>query len=172
MTFLRPDIAAWLGKWREVLGLAAAIAFGLWIALRPGLLLPIAGWALVIGAALFLPATVRRARFVMGGTGAGVVKVSEGRVSYLGPLDGGTVSLRDLDALIFVRLPGGPVWRLTEGDVTVDVPVDALGAERLFDAFTLLDGLNSARLLGVLSAPPQGPVVLWRRATPPALTGR
>ncbi len=50
------------------------------------------------------------------------------------------------------------------------VPVDATGADALFDAFTTLPGLGAQRLLAARQGSRVGEQVLWRRASPLALT--
>ena len=50
------------------------------------------------------------------------------------------------------------------------IPVNAAGAEALFDAFTTLPGLGAARILAARQSPYEGTRTLWRRADVPALT--
>ncbi|MEM9317828.1 MAG: hypothetical protein AAGA70_02340 [Pseudomonadota bacterium] len=170
MSFVRPELAASLRRWREVLTLIALALIGLWIALRPGFFLPIAGWVMVAGAVILLPASIRRARFQPGNEGPGVVKVSEGRIAYLGPVTGGTASLYEIDVLALCISDGLRVWRLSTGPDVLDVPVDALGGDQLFDAFVRLPGLSADRLLAATRAPAETEITLWRRHQAPALT--
>ncbi|MCT4683827.1 MAG: hypothetical protein N4A39_08850, partial [Roseicyclus sp.] len=69
--FLRPEAAATLTRWREVLVALAVMALGLWIAARPGLILQGAGYALMLAAAVALIPAIRRARFAAEGQGPG-----------------------------------------------------------------------------------------------------
>ncbi len=126
----------------------AVIALGLWIAASPGPVVQGFGYVLVVGAVLALIPAVRRARFVSDGQGPGVVQVVEGRILYMGPLTGGAVSVGDLASLALRRDPdGNAAWILTEPGQMLVVPVDATGADALFDAFTTLPGLGAQRLL-------------------------
>jgi hypothetical protein len=169
--FLRPEVAALLYRWREVIGALAVIVFGLWIAARPGLIVQGFGYVLVALAALALIPAVRRARFATAGEGPGVVQVVEGRILYMGPQTGGAVSLADLTSLAIRRdHTGAAAWILSEPGQMLIVPVDAAGADALFDAFTTLPGLGGQHLLAARRGTRMGAQVLWRRAISPALT--
>lgn len=169
--FLRPEVAALLVRWREVIAACAVIALGLWIAASPGPVVQGFGYVLVVGAVLALIPAVRRARFVSDGQGPGVVQVVEGRILYMGPITGGAVSIGDLTALALRRdHTGAAAWLLTEPGTMLVIPVDAAGAEALFDAFTTLPGLGAQRLLAARNGSRMGEQMLWRRATPLALT--
>ncbi|MEL6103681.1 MAG: hypothetical protein AAFR68_20520 [Pseudomonadota bacterium] len=170
MSFIRPEIAHLLRQWREVLVLSTLASVGAWIALEPGFFLPVGGWALLAFCMILLPASIRRARFQPGADGIGVVRLREGRVVYMGPQTGGTVSLDDLDSLSLVITRAGRHWRLVQGPERLDIPVDAVGADALFDAFTRLPGLNPARLIDALESLTPGEITLWATATRPALT--
>ncbi|MBF9057571.1 hypothetical protein HKCCSP123_00070 [Rhodobacterales bacterium HKCCSP123] len=169
--FLRPEAAATLTRWREVLAALAVMGAGFWIAARPGLILQGAGYALILAAAIALVPAIRRARFAADGQGPGVVQVVEGRIVYMGPQTGGAVSIRELTSLSLRRdLEGNAAWLLHEPGQMLVIPVDAAGAEALFDAFTALPGLGSQRLLAARQGARQGTQTLWRRADLPALT--
>jgi hypothetical protein len=169
--FLRPEVAALLVRWREVIAACGVIALGLWIAASPGPIVQGFGYVLALLAALALIPAIRRARFASDGQGPGVVQVIEGRILYMGPLTGGAVSVGDLTALAVLRHPDGTaVWVLTEPGQRLEVPVDAAGADALFDAFTTLPGLGGQRLLAARQGSRMGEQVLWRRASPLALT--
>jgi len=165
--FLRPEVRAFFRRWREPLVAAGLGALGLWWALTEyGLLLWI-GWLLMAGSAALAYAALQRLRFARGGGGAGIVTIDERRVVYFGPYSGGVA---DLDALLRLELepsPGGPAqWVLTcDTGERVEIPVDAEGADRLFDLFAALPGLRLSVLLSTLEHPPEATVVLWR-ATP------
>jgi hypothetical protein len=169
--FLRPEVAALLTRWREVLAALAVMAAGLWIAARPGLIVQGAGYALILAAAVALIPAIRRARFAAGGQGPGVVQVVEGRILYMGPQTGGAVSIRELSSLALRRdHQGNAAWLLHEPGQMLVIPVDAAGAEALFDAFTALPGLGAQRLLAARQSLRTGTQTLWRRADLPALT--
>ena len=169
--FLRPEVAALLTRWREVLGTLAVMAAGGWIAARPGLIVQGFGYALIGLAAIALVPAIRRARFAADGQGPGVVQVVEGRILYMGPETGGAVSIGELSSLSLRRdHEGNSAWLLQEPGQMLVIPVDAAGAEALFDAFTALPGLGAQRLLAARRSLRSGTQTLWRRADLPALT--
>jgi hypothetical protein len=65
---------------------------------------------------------------------------------------------------------GNAAWLLHEPGQMLVIPVNAAGAEALFDAFTALPGLGSQRLLAARQGLRTGTQILWRRADLPALT--
>ncbi|MDG3041110.1 hypothetical protein [Roseicyclus marinus] len=170
--FLRPEAAAVLRRWSEVIAACGVIALGLWIAARPGFIVQGFGYVLAALAALALIPAVRRARFATEGEGPGVVQVVEGRILYMGPQTGGAVSLAELTSLAIRRdHDGRAAWILSEPGQFLVVPVDAAGADALFDAFTTLPGLGGQRLLAARRETRMGEQMLWRRVIAPALTG-
>lgn len=169
--FLRPEVAVLLKRWREVLGVIAVLALGLWIAASPGPVVRGFGYVLAALAGLALIPAIRRARFAGGGTGPGVVQVVEGRVLYMGPVTGGAMSIAELTSLALHRNQAGEaVWVLRDAGGMLAIPVDAAGADTLFDAFTTLPGLGGQRLLAARHGTRIGEQILWRDATPLALT--
>ena len=169
--FLRPEVAVLLRRWAEVIAACGVIALGLWIAARPGPVVQGFGYVLMALAALALIPAIRRARFAAEGQGPGVVQVIEGRILYMGPVTGGAVSLAELTLLSLRRdHEGAAAWILTEPGQMLVIPIDAAGADALFDAFTTLPGLGAQRLLTARSNQRMGTQTLWRRANVPALT--
>ena len=172
---IRADLRADLWRWREVIGAGAVAALGLWVASGGGyLLVPIGLCIVALGAGLAMQGW-RRLRFAQGGDAPGVVSVDEGQISYMGPQLGGFVSVPELAELRLITLRGRRLWRLRQVDGQVLlIPVDAAGAEGLFDVFATLPGMDMAALLAALA--PQGDgsgrglvageqmVVIWRRA--------
>jgi len=151
MPLIRPSARATLTRWREV-ALSAAVALaGLWIATRGGPILAVAGLALAaLGAGLTLTA-FRRLRFAQDIAAPGLVEVVEGEVRYFGPPFGGTVSLADLTEIRLLILRGRRLWRLKQSDgQALLIPVDAAGAETLYDGFTSLPGLDMGQVLTAL----------------------
>lgn len=153
---IRPELRDALWRLREVgVGLGMAVV-GMWLmALGGYLLVPLGGVVAAGGAALAVLAW-RRRRFASTGDAPGVVRVDEGQISYLGPQVGGFVNLRDLLEVRLIAMRGRRLWRLkqTDGQALL-IPVEAAGAEALFDAFSALPGLSSADLLAAL-APASG----------------
>lgn len=164
MSFIRPEARAVLRRWRGALVGLAVLALGLWWASGHGLMRWLGGGVAVLGLLLLVTA-VQRARFRAGRGGPGVVRVDEGEVTYFGPLDGGAVALRDLESLVLDGASRPPVWVLRQaGRPALHIPVNAEGAERLFDAFASLPGLRTGFMLARMQAPPAQPVVIWRKA--------
>lgn len=181
---IRPEALATLRRWQEV-GLAlAGIGFGLWLFTRGGWVLMPLGLGLGALALGYGVLALRRLRFAQGAGAPGMVEVDEGQISYFGPVTGGAVSLRELVELRLLARGGQRFWRLKQQDgQALLVPVDAMGAERLFDAFAALPGMDSQALVAALDLPVGGSgaglptvaqdtlgPVIWRRAHRAALT--
>lgn len=152
MSLLRPGAALLLRHQGETALALALAGCGLWLALgRGGWILGPAGLALAgLGGPWALIAW-RRARF-RGAVGSpGLVEIDEGRIRYLHPQAGGEVALAELAELRLVGFRGRLLWRLggLRGEVLL-VPLDAAGAEDLFDAFAVLPGLSSHDLVAAL----------------------
>lgn len=164
MSFIRPEAREAMWRWREVLAALALGALALsWIA-GPGGLLGWLGWILlaVAGALAFIG--VQRGRFRRSDTGPGVISLDEGRITYFGPLSGGAVDTRDLERLVLDPSARPAHWVLSQpGQPPLFIPVNATGAEALFDAFATLPGLKVERMLGQLKRTPPHPVVIWER---------
>ncbi len=168
LNFFRPEAKAEIWRWREsILGGAVAL-LGLWLVLGPGLLLAVPGYAMILGGALLVWLGIQRARFRAAGQGPGAVQVDEGQVTYFGPLTGGTVSLRELERLSLEGDMFPAHWRLDQrGASPLMIPVNAAGAEALFDAFATLPGLRTERMLAELGRDRHQSVLIWQRHTEP-----
>ena len=141
--------AIWRG--REVFVGLCVVGLGGWLMALGGYVLVPFGALVALGGASFGVLAWRRLRFAKGGDAPGVVQVDEGQVSYMGPAVGGFVSLSDLVELRLIGMRGRRLWRLKQGDgQAILIPIDAHGAEALFDAFCALPGLSSADLLAAL----------------------
>lgn len=148
-----------LWHWREVLTGAVVLAAGLWLAGQGGYLLVPLGGVLAVAGLSFGVLGLRRMRFAALGDVPGIVQVDEAQISYMGPQAGGFVSLSDLSEIRIVTFRGRRVWRLKQSDgQALLVPLDAKGAEGLFDAFASLPGLSSADLVAAIGQPPKGTV--------------
>lgn len=162
--FLRPEALAVLKRWSEPILAAGLGALGLWWALTSWGVLMWIGWILVAIAVAWGFVSLQRLRFARGGGGAGVVTVDERRVIYMGPVDGGVA---ELDLLVMLELVDGRIWRLVlSPGGPLDIPVDAEGADALFDVFAALPGLRAEALLSALKEARPGAVQLW---TPPGV---
>jgi hypothetical protein len=155
MTMLRPELQSKLYRLREVIAAGAVALFGLWLVWLGGyLLLPLGIVVLAFGVTWALTA-LRRIRFAQDIMAPGMVEVVEGQVGYFGPTVGGYVSLPDLVELRLMTIQGRRLWRLKQSDgQTLLIPVDAAGADRLFDAFGSLPGMNTAALVAALDTLP------------------
>jgi hypothetical protein len=92
--------------------------------------------------------------------------VLEGQVTYFGPFGGGSVSADDLSRIELDPVGGAsPSWVVTAGfGDSLRIPVDAAGAEALFDVFAGLPGLDTESMLKSLETPPGRRVTVWERA--------
>ena len=153
MSFIRPELraAAWTG--RELILSALLALAGAWVAAQGGyLLLPLGLALLALGLGWALTAW-RRLRFRQDGEAPGLVRVTEGQIAYFGPRVGGFVGLPDLAEIRLLTLRGRRIWKLKQGDgQLLHIPVEALGAETLFDAFAALPGIDSAALVAALGS--------------------
>ncbi|MDH2325622.1 hypothetical protein QCN27_01950 [Cereibacter sp. SYSU M97828] len=155
---IRHEIREGLHRWREVIAAGLIAVFGLWLIGKGWFLGPIGALLLALGAALALNGW-RRLRFAGSGDGLGVVSVDEGQVSYLAPEVGGFIALSELVELRLLSVQGRRMWRLRQSDgQALLIPVDAAGADKLFDAFASLPGMDVSRLL---AANPD--MVVWTR---------
>lgn len=152
---IRPEVQAVLWRWREVALGAGVLGLGLWLMQLGGyLLVPLGAAVGLAGVALGVLAW-RRLRFFAAGEAPGVIQIDEGQISYMGPQVGGFVSLRDLVEVRLIRVRGRRLWRLKQSDgQALLIPVEAAGAEALFDAFSSLPGLSSAGLVAALAPSP------------------
>ena len=170
---IRPEVSAALWRWREVIATLGLGAVGMALMLGGGWVRLALGGALAVLAAALAINAVRRMRFGQGGGGPGIVEVDEARISYFGPQGGGFVSVVELSELRLVTLAGRRHWRLKQMDgQALLIPVEASGAERLFDAFASLPGIAGSDLVAALQAADVqalGPVI-WRHPALPALT--
>lgn len=163
MPLIRDEARATLHRYREVIAAGAAALVGLWLVWLGGLLLVPVGLAVLALAAVWALTALRRLRFAQNVAAPGVVEVDEGQVGYLGPDLGGYVSLSELVEIRLIRLYGARSWRLKQADgQALLIPVAATGAEKLFDAFAVLPGLDMPALIAALEGEADT-LVVWRR---------
>lgn len=146
---IRPGAMAALRRWREALIGAAVAGFGLWVGLVSyGYVTWIGGALVLLGLALVVTG-IQRGRFRTGAGGVGVVRVTEGQIGYFGPFTGGAVALSEIRRLALDVGPGtAPAWRLSQhGQPDLLIPLDAEGADALFDIFAALPGIRTTRLV-------------------------
>jgi hypothetical protein len=147
VSFVRPEVAAAIARWREA---------GLWgAALLAGLILIWRGYArveplvfvlgLVLATTGFALARGALARMQFGGApaAAGVVAIDEGRIGLMGPEGGGYVDLSDLVSVEVRGRGAHRVWVLVAEDgARLVVPFGAVGAEALPDTLAALPGID------------------------------
>ncbi|MGR3502249.1 hypothetical protein [Pseudaestuariivita sp.] len=165
MSFIRPEARAFVTRWLEVIAGGTLLLIALyWLFAGQGLL-PYVGAAMAPLALAVVWLGVQRGRFRVGHDGPGTVEVAEGQVSYFGPLTGGVRALRDLKAVILDPGQHPASWVLqAKGLPDLVIPLDADGADQLFDAFAQLPGLKTGHMLRQIEHLPREPVVIWHEA--------
>lgn len=165
MSFIRPEVLQAAAQWREALIGGVVFALGAYLAGTSFGVMFLIGLALVAGGAGLAYAGIQRARFRRGGSGPGIVQVVEGRVTYFGPFDGGSVALDRLEWLeLDTAADGSRLWVLIEEDgQRLEIPVDARGSEALFDMFLALPGLGTERMLSMMKTPVRQRTLVWQR---------
>lgn len=165
MSFVRPEVRAFLHRWRDALVGEMVLLIGLYWVLVAGGLLYYLGYLLIFLGGIQTVIGVQRARFRNGSGGPGVVQVDEGKVSYYGPLTGGSVALNDLTRVSMVA-SGKPVhWVLDQpGQPSLYIPINAAGADALFDAFAALPGIRTERMLAQMRQASAQAVVIWEKS--------
>ncbi|KGM48226.1 hypothetical protein [Pseudooceanicola atlanticus] len=148
MDFVRPELRATLWRWREALVAAVIGLVGLWAALTSFGILAMLGWGLVLLCPVLIFAGWQRGRFRADGQGPGVVRVDEGQVAYFGPLTGGVAAISEINRLALDSRQHPPVWALEQpGQPDLMIPLNAEGADALFDIFAALPGIRTDRML-------------------------
>ncbi|MCA0044298.1 hypothetical protein [Celeribacter litoreus] len=165
---MRPEVRAMLWRWREVIVAVVITAHLAWWASSTFGVLRYIAWTTTAISVIFAFAAVQRARFNRGGGGFGAVEVDEGVVSFFSPLTGGQIEISELRAVILIPGENGHAhWQLeAAGQPNLVIPLNAHGAEALFDVFVGLDGLETEKMLREIKTAPDKPVVIWRKRTP------
>lgn len=164
MSAIRPEAREFLIRWSEVFAALVVLCVGLWWAARSYGAMAFLGYALVPIGAAWAFIGWRRARFHSTGHGPGVVRVDEGELRYFGPLSGGSVQVVDLQRVILDPSLKPAHWILEhDGGPALQIPVNAEGADALFDVFSSLKDIKTERMLGQLQGGATYPVVIWQR---------
>ncbi len=164
MSFIRPEARALLWRWRELLAALLFLLLGLWWVLTGVGVTAISGWACLALGVVLAVVGGQRMRFRLGSGGPGVVQVTEGQISYFGPLTGGAVARSEIETLRLDHTARPSHWVLEQpGQAPLAIPVTAAGAEALFDVFASLPGLKTERMLSELHHKGPHQVVIWQR---------
>lgn len=163
MSLIRPELLTAAHRGREAIAAFLLTAFGTWVAWQGGYFLLPLGLGLAALGLGWVIATMRRLRFQQDGDAPGFVHVTEAQIAYMGPRVGGFIGLPDLSEIRLLTLRGRRIWKLKQGDgQLLHIPVEAQGAETLFDAFATLPGIDTAALvaaLGTEAAPSDSKVI-------------
>lgn len=163
---IRPEARQALWQWREMLAGTILLTLGLWWALASFGFVKWLGFAFCIAGVIGLAAGIQRIRFRQGHGGPGVVQVVEGQITYFGPLDGGAIAIREMTRLQLDPTGHPAHWVLNQpGHPPLHIPLNASGAELLFDAFATLPGLKTEQMLSTLRSKPDHPIVIWQKPT-------
>ena len=167
MSFVRPEAKEAIWRWREVLVALGVLVLGAYWAFGTGELLHWLGYVVLAAGGVLLLTGLQRGRFRGSRGGPGVVHVDEGAVAYFGPLTGGAVALREMTMLTLDPTGKPPHWVLSQpGQGDLHIPLNAEGAETLFDAFASLPGIRTERMLAEMKRQADQPVVIWQKRTP------
>jgi len=163
MGLIREEVIAAAHRGRELIAAGVVALAGLWLMWLGGYLLFPVGVVILAICAVWAVQTWRRLRFSQDLAAPGMVEVDEGQVGYLGPTFGGFVALPDLTEVRILTMQGQRLWRLKQSDgQALLIPVSAAGADRLFDAFASLPGMDSQALVAAVGGK-TGDGVIWRR---------
>jgi hypothetical protein len=166
MSFIRPKARREIERWSEVAAAVGAALVGTLLMRMGGFLFLPVGALLTLLSLGWLLNALRRLSFQRPVAAPGVVEVIEGQVGFFGPTFGGFVALDDVAELRLTDFHGARQWRLRtlSGEVLL-IPIDATGAEKLFDAFATLPGIDMAALSAALNRG-ASTLPLWTRPAP------
>jgi len=164
MSFVRPEAASALYRWRETLVGGGVTAFGVWSALSTHGIMTWIGWGLTMAGLVLMAAGIQRARFRIPGQGPGMVRITEGQITYFGPLTGGAVALSELHQ-IQLDSTGKPAhWVLSQsGQNDLAIPLTSEGADGLFDVFASLPGMRTEFMLAQMKHTTGTAIIIWER---------
>ncbi|MBK1636642.1 hypothetical protein CKO19_12980 [Rhodovulum adriaticum] len=170
---IRPEAMKAIKRMRELIGALAMALVGLWLFGVGGLFFKALGIGVVAGAGAVAFVGLQRMRFRTLDDGPGLVRVDEGQIAYYGPDQGGFVALSEVQEITLIfDAAGRRYWRLSQARMaSVTIPVNAHGADDLYDVFVSLPGARTGAFLTALDRKAhEGEITLWRRAPRLALT--
>lgn len=168
MIGVRAEARRAIARWREALLGAVVAAIGLWLMLISyGLVFWISVAILLAGIAM-AAAGIQRGRFRTLAGGPGVVRIDEGQIGYFGPFTGGAVALSEITRLTLDPKLTPPSWKLSQiGQPDLLIPLNAEGADALFDVFAALPGISTSKLVAQVQRATSGQqgaaVTIWHR---------
>lgn len=164
MSFFRAEALGTLRQYRSFIIAGLFAVFGFFLLFdQPGLG-KIAGGLVLFMAILVAHDGYKRMRFPAGSGGPGMVEVDERRVSYLSGTGGGAVSLDALDRVELHRNGRGRItWVFFAEDGMLEVPGDAMGTDKLFDALVALPGVNYAQAEAATQGKGPDLFLIWQK---------
>lgn len=170
MSLIRPEAAAVLRRWQEVLAGLVVALIGVWMITNKFGALYLIGWGLTVGGISMAIAGARHARFPARSGGAGIIELDERQLTYFSPDGGGAVSLDDLLKIAIRTTDQGPFvsdmfWEWTDSSgQTLSIPSDAEGSEQIFDALSALSGVDYEAIMKASGEVTQNYFVVWQKA--------
>lgn len=185
MGFFRPEAVAGLDRWKGILLALGVLIAGVWLTVRGfrsgDLPLSGLGLALGLGASMTTMAFAQRMRLFRRleswwpAGGRSMVEVDEREIRVFGSEGLAILSLERLERIDIRGSEGlGLCWvldRSATGRPPVTIPISAIGADQLFDAFAALPEIDLTRLVEVSRTPPGETVTVWRRSGAGARAG-
>lgn len=164
MSMVRPEVMAFLSRWRETLAGAALSMLGVWYAVNGTGLMPMIGMAITVGGAILLFTGFHRARLRRGSDGPGLVEITERQLTYFDALGGQSFSFDDVIAItIRTDGAGGMVWLFERrAEPTARIPANAAGANAIFDALAAFDGVDYPQVLRAASSRVNASFAVWQ----------
>ncbi|MBU2867725.1 hypothetical protein [Pacificibacter marinus] len=164
---IRPEVREQIWGLREVIAALGLMVLSLWWAMSSFGFMRWLGFGVALICIFLAFAAFQRARFASRGQGVGVVEIDEGIISYLTAYTGGQVEIEMLTSVILIPADKGIAhWQLeASGQIPLTIPLNAVDAEKLFDVFVSLDGIETERMLRQIKETPKSPVVIWRKRT-------
>jgi len=166
---IRPEVLAVFRKYSEViLGLVLA-GLGGWVLLRSGWFWMLVGAAVMLAGLALAYIAWRKLAFRSNEVGPGVVEVDERQISYFSAYEGGAVSIEALSRITVITNDEGPWaedmhWVLEEdGGSRLVIPNSAAGAEKLFDAFSALPGVDYTMAARAMGSTQNDSYVIWAK---------
>ncbi len=168
MSLIRPEARAILWRARDLIFGGILFCLGFYALTSNAWPTKLFGGVVMVAGCALLTVGFRRLNFPSGDGGPGVVEVDERQISYFGPQGGGAVSLEALSEVRIVTTGEGPLvtdlhWIFMQKDGTLlQIPGDAAGTETLFDALSVLNGVDHASAAAAFASTEPAMFTLWK----------